>query len=68
MLLPPDKEELKLIEEFNTVEFSIKEPKTDIVINGIGWITVNSITGPIEIRVTVPKNTGVSIRNSIIGG
>jgi ribosome biogenesis GTPase YqeH len=68
MLYPPSEEELKKIAAFKTVVLEISEAKTDIVINGIGWITVNSIDGPLQVQVTVPQNTGVSTRNSIIGG
>ena len=68
LLIPPNEDELKKIGEFKTTKIIINEEKTDIVFSGLGWITINRISGPLEIEVIAPSNTKIETRNSIIGG
>ncbi len=66
LLLPPTTKELKSINEWKTVELKIEKGKTDIVISGLGWFTVNKITSPLTVAITVPKQISVDLRDSII--
>ena len=60
---------LKIISLFlgNKLEriLKIDNRKTDIVISGLGWITVNSDSG-CEIDILVPEEIEVFVRESII--
>ncbi len=66
LLCPPSEKDLEQIKGFKTEFFDIKKAKTDIVISGLGWFTVNKIDGPLEIAITVPEKTKVELRDSII--
>lgn len=66
LLTPPTTEDLKQMQTFKTHSFKIDKKKTDIVISGLGWFTVNKINGPIEIEITVPEQITVTVRDSII--
>ncbi len=66
LLSPPTKSELKKITEWKTMKFTITEKKTDIVVSGMGWFTVNSVSESMEIAVTVPAQVAVKTRKSII--
>lgn len=63
LLTPPTKEEAELLKDTRTYEFKIENEKTDIVISGLGFVTV---TGPVNVRVKVFKEIGVFIRKAII--
>ena len=45
-------------------EFTIKEPKTDIVFSGLGWITINEPGA--KVAAFVPKGVHVMVRKSLI--
>ncbi|WP_085523297.1 ribosome biogenesis GTPase YqeH [Tuberibacillus sp. Marseille-P3662] len=47
-------------------DFKIKEKNTDIVVSGLGWITVKE--AGVTVSVHAPKGVGVSVRRSIIKG
>lgn len=66
LLTPPTKKDLEQMQEFKKHSFTISKAKTDIVISGLGWFTVNKINGPIEVEITVPKQITVALRDSII--
>lgn len=66
LLTPPSKNDLAKISGWEVHEFTIKYPKTDIVISGLGWIVVNKIKGPIKVRVKVPSGVKVQLRESIV--
>ncbi len=66
LLSPPTKEELVEITAWKTMKFKITEKKTDIVVSGLGWFTVNSVDEPMEINITVPQQVAVKTRKSII--
>ncbi len=66
LLCPPTTKEMKTINEYKTVKLDITKSKTDIVISGLGWITVNKISGPLAVSITVPKQIAVNLRDSII--
>lgn len=66
LLAPPSKEELAMINKWKTLTFNITEKKTDIVISGMGWFTVNSADEPMEVKITVPEKIAVKTRKSII--
>ncbi|XBM35239.1 hypothetical protein AAG663_08815 [Bacillus licheniformis] len=40
MLAPPAKEDLDSFPALVKHTFTIKEPKTDVVFSGLGWVTV----------------------------
>lgn len=64
MLAPPRTEHLESFPELIKQEFTIKEPKTDIVFSGLGWITVNESGA--KVAAYVPKGVQVLIRKSLI--
>ncbi|MFC5774449.1 ribosome biogenesis GTPase YqeH [Ectobacillus antri] len=64
LLSPPSPEELANFPELIRHEFMIREPKTDIVISGLGWITVNEAGA--KVAVHVPKGVSASLRKSLI--
>ncbi|WP_066372045.1 ribosome biogenesis GTPase YqeH [Neobacillus fumarioli] len=64
MLTPPRQEQLDLFPKLVKQEFFIKEAKTDIVISGLGWITVNEPGA--KVIVYVPKGVQALIRKSLI--
>ncbi|MBU0278651.1 MULTISPECIES: ribosome biogenesis GTPase YqeH [unclassified Gemella] len=65
MLAPPFKDNLSIFSETIKKSFKIQNKKTDIVISGLGWITVNSDLG-CEIDIVLPKEIEVFTRDSII--
>ncbi|SFE28279.1 ribosome biogenesis GTPase YqeH [Alteribacillus iranensis] len=64
LLSPPGPETLKTMPPLIKHEFTIKKPKTDIVIAGLGWLSVTESGA--EVTVYLPKGVGVSIREAII--
>jgi len=64
LLTPPNREHLDDFPELVRHDFSIKEPKTDIVFSGLGWITVNEPN--IQVSVYVPKGVHAMLRKSLI--
>ena len=64
MLTPPSEESLEKFPSFVRHEFSIKNPKTDIVISGLGWITIQQ--PDVVIAVHVPRGVDVVLRPSLI--
>lgn len=64
LLSPPGEEYAENYPELVRHEFSIKEPKTDIVFSGLGWITCQS--SDIVVAAYVPKGVAVMVRPSLI--
>ncbi|WP_226618305.1 ribosome biogenesis GTPase YqeH [Cytobacillus firmus] len=64
MLTPPRIEQMETFPELVKHEFTIKDPKTDIVFSGLGWITVNE--GGAKVAAYVPKGVHAMIRKSLI--
>lgn len=64
ILAPPRRNQLESFPEFTKQEFTIKEPKTDLVFSGLGWITVNEPGA--KVAAYVPKGVQVVIRKSLI--
>jgi 30S ribosome assembly GTPase len=64
LLTPPGKESVRDFPPLVKHEFTIKEVKSDIVISGLGWITINDRN--VKVEAYAPKGVGVSIRESII--
>jgi ribosome biogenesis GTPase YqeH len=64
MLAPPRKDQLDSFPELVKQEFFIKEPKTDIVFSGLGWITVNE--PGTKVAAFAPKGVQTLIRKSLI--
>lgn len=65
MLSPPFKDDLSIFDKPEKKSFNISNKKTDIVISGLGWITVNSDLG-CSIDIITPKEIEVFTRESII--
>ena len=65
MLSPPFKNNLSIFKKQEKNSFRITNKKIDIVISGLGWITVNSEAGCV-IDVYAPKEIEVFTRDSII--
>lgn len=63
MLAPPSMDSLEDFPTFVRHEFSIKDDKTDIVISGLGWITVQQRG---VIAVHAPRGVDVVVRPSLI--
>lgn len=64
LLTPPGEKTAAQYPELVRHEFSIKEPKTDIVFSGLGWITCQ--TGNVVVAAHVPKGVAVMVRPSLI--
>ncbi len=65
LLSPPTYEELNILPPFTKHSFKIsKGSKKDIVISGLGWISVEGDTTNIDIYA--PKGIGVSLRDALI--
>jgi len=65
MLKPPFEDNISIFGKQVRKNFKIDNRKTDIVISGLGWITVNSDSG-CEIDILVPEEIEVFVRESII--
>lgn len=63
MLAPPSEKSIEKLPELVRHEFSIKDKKTDIVISGLGWITVQV---PGVVAVHAPRGVDVILRPSLI--
>ena len=55
---------MKTINDMKTYDFTLKQGKCDIVISGLGFITISSKGG--KIKVHVPPQISVTIREAII--
>lgn len=64
MLAPPSPASLEKLPPLVRREFSIKEAKTDVVISGLGWITVQH--ADVQIAVHAPEGVSVIVRPSLI--
>lgn len=63
MLSPPSEKSVETMPPLVRHEFSIKKDKTDIVISGLGWITVQQ---PGVVAVHAPRGVNVILRPSLI--
>ncbi len=64
-LSPPTKEEAETLPELKRHTFNfLGKYKMDIVISGLGWVTIDG--EPTDIDVYVPKGIGVHIRKALI--
>ncbi|MBP3038943.1 ribosome biogenesis GTPase YqeH [Bacillaceae bacterium Marseille-Q3522] len=64
MLTPPRKASMNEFPPLVRNEFFIKEEKIDVVISGLGWITINQPGA--KIAVYVPKGVHAIVRKSLI--
>jgi 30S ribosome assembly GTPase len=64
LLTPPRQEQMDEFPVLVPYEFSLKEPKMDIVFSGLGWVTVNEPGA--KIVAHVPNGVNVMIRKSLI--
>ncbi|WP_018923683.1 ribosome biogenesis GTPase YqeH [Salsuginibacillus kocurii] len=64
MLSPPYKDTIEALPPFVRHEFFIEEEKTDIVIPGLGWVTVRESGA--HVCVFAPEGVKVSLREAII--
>lgn len=64
MLSPPGPGSLETLPPLVRHEFSIKQAKTDIVISGLGWISIQH--ADVMIAVHAPKGVNVVLRPSLI--
>lgn len=64
LLSPPSEKYIDQFPPFVRHEFKIKDPKTDIVISGLGWITAQH--GNVSVCVHAPKGVEVFLRPSLI--
>ena len=65
LLKPPFEDYISIFKNQVKKNFKIDDRKIDIVISGLGWITVNSDSG-CEIDIYVPEEIEVFVRESII--
>ena len=63
-LSPPSAESLENMPPLVRHEFSIKNAKTDIVISGLGWITIQHPN--VVVAVHAPRGVNVVLRPSLI--
>ncbi|SHN10316.1 ribosome biogenesis GTPase YqeH [Gracilibacillus kekensis] len=64
LLQPPSPETLEQLPELTKQTIKIPLKKTDIVIPGLGWITVPD--GGVTISIHVPKGVNISLRPALI--
>ncbi|MGD6898988.1 ribosome biogenesis GTPase YqeH [Bacillus infantis] len=64
MLTPPRPEQMDEFPELVRHEFTVKEGKTDIVISGLGWVTVSE--PGTKVAAYVPKGVQAMVRKSLI--
>ncbi len=64
MLTPPNTDELETFPDLVKQEYAIKEPKTDIVFSGLGWVTINEPGA--KITAYVPRGVQTMLRKSLI--
>ncbi|BDH62369.1 hypothetical protein MTP04_24990 [Lysinibacillus sp. PLM2] len=64
LLSPPSKKFIDQLPELVRHEFSIKEGKTDVVISGLGWITVQHPN--VVVAAYAPRGVEVFVRPSLI--
>ncbi|CAM5195676.1 CP-type G domain-containing protein OS=Ureibacillus acetophenoni OX=614649 GN=SAMN05877842_102277 PE=4 SV=1 [Ureibacillus acetophenoni] len=64
LLAPPSKKYIEQLPELVRHEFSIKEGKTDVVISGLGWVTIQHPN--VVVAVHAPKGVEVFKRPSLI--
>jgi len=62
LLSPPNKKTMKQLPEFTKNTFKITEDFTDVVIPGLGWITIKH--AGVTVTVHYPKSTAVSLREA----
>ena len=65
LLKPPFEDNISIFNNQVKKSFTIDSRKMDIVISGLGWITVNSDSG-CKIDIRVPEEIEVFVRESII--
>ena len=65
LLKPPFEDNISIFKNQVKKNFKIDDRKIDIVISGLGWITVNRDSG-CEIDIYVPEEIEVFVRESII--
>src|SRR5699024_216997 len=63
LLAPPNQTSPALLPAFTKQSYRITEPYTDIVIAGLGWITV--LNGEATIDIRCPKGVSVHLRPSV---
>ncbi|WP_438311075.1 ribosome biogenesis GTPase YqeH [Sporosarcina sp. FA9] len=64
MLSPPSGESIEKMPPFVRHEFSIKKGKVDIIISGLGWITIQHPN--VVVAVHAPRGVDVVLRPSLI--
>ncbi|MBM7554692.1 ribosome biogenesis GTPase YqeH [Thalassobacillus pellis] len=64
LLSPPDLETMEHLPELKTQTYRIKDRKTDIVVSGLGWVTIPE--GNVSVTVHAPEGVKVSLRDSLI--
>ncbi len=67
IILPPNKEELKLVDDWEVSVITIENENIDIFIGGIGWVYIKAVNKKLKIRVTVPKQIEFYKRKPLIG-
>lgn len=64
LLAPPTAAHIDKLPELVRHEFSIKEAKTDVVISGLGWVTVQH--AGVVVAAYAPRGVEVFVRPSLI--
>lgn len=64
MLSPPSGDSIEKMPPFVRHEFSVKKAKTDIIISGLGWITIQHPN--VVVAVHAPQGVNVILRPSLI--
>ena len=64
LLTPPMPKSETVLPAFVRQEFTIREPKTDVAISGLGWITVHHAN--VRIAIHAPKGVDVVLRPSLV--
>lgn len=64
LLSPPTEESLEKLPPFTKDSYRVKKEKTDVVIPGLGWITLTGVGASVTIHT--PEGIKPSIRNALI--
>ncbi|WP_181350590.1 ribosome biogenesis GTPase YqeH [Thalassobacillus sp. CUG 92003] len=64
LLSPPDEKSIDMLPRLKPHTFSIEHDKTDIVISGLGWITIPH--AGVTVTIHAPSGVKVALRESLI--
>ncbi len=67
IILPPNEEELKLVDVWESSDIQVENENIDVFISGIGWIYIKGLDKTLKLRITLPKKIEFYKRKPLIG-